>query len=217
MPLTGQQLEKELGSFHYEKLPGDAIRIEQSWIDANLTYIDTPWSLPVGGGGFAARIRCHKRVARQLLDALKEISEQGLTDLIQTYDGAWAPRLVRGGASLSHHSWGCAFDFNASELPLGSDKQQDPRLVEIMARHGFECGQVWQHRKDPMHFEAIRFLTSESAPASSLDQISVLVGDTKIAAGRLEAGHVVCAIAPIVQALGHTVTWDGANRRLLIR
>ena len=217
MPLGEQQLEKELGSLHYTKLAGGKIRVDPAWVEANLTYIDTPWSLPVGGGGFAARIRCHKRIARRLLDALKEISAQGLTDLIETYDGCWVPRLIRNGTSLSRHSWGCAVDFNAAKFPLGSADKQDPRLVEIMARHGFECGQDWQSRKDPMHFEAIRFLTSESAPASTVDEISVLVGGVKVAAGRLEGGHVVCAIAAVVEALGHTATWDGAKRQLVVR
>lgn len=217
MPLTGRQLEKELGSFRYDELADGNIRIEQSWIDANLTYIDTPWSLPMQGGGFATRIRCHKRVARQLLDALKELRDQGLTDLIQTYDGCWASRRMRGSASLSHHSWGCALDLNAKTCKFKSDAKQDPRLVEVMARHGFECGQIWHSPKDPMHFEAIRFLTSESAPASTVDEISVLVGSAKVAAGRLEAGHVVCPVAAVVEALGHTATWDGVNRRLLVR
>src|SRR5574340_567933 len=157
MPLSEQQLEQELGSLHYTDLGGGKIRIEPAWVNANLTYIDTPWRLPVGGGGYASRSRCHKRVARQLLEALEELSAKGLTGLIGTYDGCWVPRKMRHGTHLSRHSWGCAVDLNAGVFPQYSQQQQDPRLVDIMDRHGFECGQVWAKSKDPMHFEAIRF------------------------------------------------------------
>ena len=216
MPLTRQELDRELGRFRYERLSGGRLKIDSQWIDANLTYVDAPWSLPLGWGGFAARIRCHQRVARQLLDALCELRDRGLSDLIETYDGAWTPRLVRGGNSPSPHCWGHAIDLNAQGFPMGTERQQDSRLVEAMARHGFECGQVWQHRKDPMHFEAIRFSAVESAPETSVDRIAIVVGGADVAAGRLEAGRVGGPVAPVARALGHRVTWDGARRRVLI-
>jgi hypothetical protein len=107
-------------------------------------------------------------------------------------------------------------DFNAGEFPLGSDRKQDARLVEVMERHGFECGQVWQHRKDPMHFEAIRFLDTPAPSAGAPDDVAILVGDKQVSSGRLEAGHVVGPIAPVVEALGHKAIWDGSAKRLLI-
>jgi hypothetical protein len=58
---------------------------------------------------------------------------------------------------LSRHSWGVPIDLNATQCPYGSDKQQPPQLVAIMARHGFACGQngggLWKTTLDPMHFE----------------------------------------------------------------
>ena len=216
MPLTSAQLDRELDSFTYVQLGGGKLRLNREWIEANLVYVDSPWALRLGWDGYAARIRCHRRVAAQLLAALKELSDRGLSDRIETYDGAWNARLVRGGDSPSHHCWGHAIDLNASKCPMGSNAQQNPRLVEIMSKHGFECGQAWQQRKDPMHFEAIRFSAAESAPPSTVDEIAVMVGGAKVAAGRLESGRVVAPVAPVARALGRRVVWDGPGRRVLI-
>jgi len=212
MPLSREELDRELEPFHYQQLAGEKLKLDQGWIDAHLTYIDAPWNLPLGWGGYASRMRCHRRVAGQLLAALQELQRKGLTELIGTFDGAWVPRLVRGGNTPSPHCWGHALDLNASKFPLGSERKQDPRLVQILADHGFECGQVWQHRKDPMHFEAIRFL--DAAVVS--EEVAILVAGSQVARGRLEGGHVVGPVAPVAQALGRRVIWDGASKRLLI-
>jgi hypothetical protein len=216
MPLTREQLDRELGHFQYERLSDGRLKIEQVWIDAHLVYVDCPWPLRLGWGGYAARIRCHKRVASQLLSALEELRDRGLTNLIETFDAAWNPRLVRGGDTPSPHCWGHALDLNASKFPLGSDRKQDPRLVEVMERHGFECGQVWQHRKDPMHFEAILFLDADAAAAPGPDEVAIIVQGAQVGTGRLEGGRVVGPVAPVARALGRRVTWDGAQRRVVI-
>ena len=216
MPLTREQLDRELGKFSFVELEKGRLRLDREWVEANLTYIDSPRSLPLGWGGYARRIRCHRRVAGQLLAALQELRDQGLIHLIKDYWGAWTPRKVRGGEAPSPHCWGHAIDFNAKEFPLGSDKKQDPRLVDTMDRHGFECGQVWRVRKDPMHFEAIRFAPAESAPESTVAQIPIMVGSDQVGTGRLENGRVVGPFAPVLRALGHDVTWDGTRRRLVI-
>ena len=216
MPLTREQLDRELGSFSFVELPRRQLRLDPEWEETNLTYVDAPWRLLLGWGGYAARIRCHRRVARQLLAALRELRDRGLTELIKTYDGAYTPRLIRGGSAPSPHCWGHAIDLNAQEFPLGSDKKQNQKLVDIMERNGFECGQVWEGRKDPMHFEAIRFSAAESAPASTVDEIPIIVGNSPVATGRLEGGRVIGHLAPVVRALGHTATWDEPRRRLVI-
>jgi len=216
MPLTREQLDRELGRFQYELLPGGRLKIEQSWIDANLVYVDSPWPLRLGWGGYAARIRCHRRVASQLLSALEELRDRGVTHLIETFDGAWNPRLVRGGDTPSPHCWGHALDLNASRFPLGSERKQNPELVEVMARHGFECGQAWQHRKDPMHFEAILFLDGDGPAEGAADEVAIIVHGAQVGTGRLEGGRAVGPVAPLARALGRQVSWDAAHRRVVI-
>jgi hypothetical protein len=44
----------------------------------------------------------------------------------------------------------------------------------------------------------------------------ILVGGVQVAVGRPEGGYVIGPVATVAQALGRRVTWDGANRRLLV-
>ncbi len=213
MPFSREELDRELGHLEYQQLPGGKLKLDQGWIDAHLVCIDAPWDLPPGWGGYASRSRCHKRATGQLLLALQELQARALVGLIETSDGVWTARLVTGGSTQSLDCWGHALDLNASKFPLGSSRRQDPQLVAIMADHGFECGQVWEHRKDPMHFEAIRFLNA--VPVTS-DQVAILVAGAQVATGRLEGGHVVGPVGAVAQALGRRVTWDGMSKHLSI-
>ena len=78
--------------------------------------------------------------------------------------GCFNPRIARfsDGGSLSSHSWGIAVDINVNKNPLGGKPHQDPRLVAIMAEHGFTWGGLWL-RPDGAHFEWVG--TEISQPA----------------------------------------------------
>lgn len=76
--------------------------------------------------------------------------------LINSYDGCYVYRNVRGESNLSLHSWGLAIDLNAATNPLGSTSPpsfQPQALVETFKKHGFFWGGNYNHRKDPMHFQ----------------------------------------------------------------
>ncbi len=73
--------------------------------------------------------------------------------LINTYDGCFNIRLVRGGTKPSIHSWGLAIDVNANDFPLGSHSKQNMDLVNAFVDNGFFPGQQFKHRPDPMHFQ----------------------------------------------------------------
>jgi hypothetical protein len=53
---------------------------------------------------------------------------------------------------LSYHSWGIAFDVNVATNYRGETPRQDPRLVRILARWGFQWGGTWIV-PDGNHFE----------------------------------------------------------------
>ncbi|MDP9406229.1 MAG: M15 family metallopeptidase, partial [Actinomycetota bacterium] len=68
-------------------------------------------------------------------------------------------RLRRPQRALDGAGWtgvapcgGIAVDLNAARNPFGARSVQDPRLVAVMARHGFGFGGRWPV-PDPMHFE----------------------------------------------------------------
>lgn len=104
------------------------------------------------------RITCNRAVVGALRAAMTEVTNRGLGASVHTADfqrqgGCWSPRLVRFGAGqLSAHTWGIAVDINVDDNPLGARPVQDPRLVDIMARHGFSWGGSWL-RPDGAHFQ----------------------------------------------------------------
>ncbi len=64
----------------------------------------------------------------------------------------WRP--IRGGSSLSYHSWGVAIDLNPGTNGMGKQGDMPMKVVEIFESLGFKWGGRWQGaRRDPMHFE----------------------------------------------------------------
>ena len=106
-------------------------------------------------------VMCNKAIMGPLKAAMQEVTDKGLAATINTADyqyegGCWDPRDARviAGGTLSSHSWGMAIDINVAENPLGSPPHQDPRLVAIMAAHGFAWGGRFL-RPDGAHFEYV--------------------------------------------------------------
>ncbi|MFM6344063.1 MAG: M15 family metallopeptidase, partial [Dolichospermum sp.] len=94
-----------------------------------------------------------------------------------TFDGSFVPRLIRGAPlvkdfrKLSNHAFGSAFDINASFNPLGqipasiSKKGSVRLLVSTANDYGFFWGGHFNTRKDGMHFEVAKILTSSELAA----------------------------------------------------
>jgi D-alanyl-D-alanine carboxypeptidase len=104
-------------------------------------------------------VTCNTAIIHDLTAAMQEVTSRGLDSLIDTADfqyegGCWNPRAARAiaGGTLSIHSWGAAVDINVKNNPLGATPHQDPRLVAIMAAHGFAWGGRFL-RPDGGHFQ----------------------------------------------------------------
>jgi hypothetical protein len=96
----------------------------------------------------------------------RQWEDAGLFHLINTYDGGYFPRLMKGSEkSLSAHSYGIAFDINATWNALGTippavgKRGSVRKLVEIAHQNGFYWGGHFQ-RQDGMHFEVARIIES---------------------------------------------------------
>lgn len=96
------------------------------------------------------RVQCHKVIA-PLLKSIEKITH--VRDHVNTVDGCYVVRAIRGGANPSLHSWGLAIDINAHQFPLGSSNRQNHDLTVAFQSQCFFYGGDFYHRKDPMHYQ----------------------------------------------------------------
>lgn len=141
-----QALVKErFGEFAIRPGEGRALTQQPGWTDAHLQTARVP---------ILGEVRCHRMMLPALAAALAELEAAGLAALVDRgdYAGCHSPRLIAAGGPVSRHAWGLAVDLNAASNPFGAPSAQDPRLVEVMERHGFGFGGRWPV-PDAMHFE----------------------------------------------------------------
>lgn len=132
------------------------------WERENLVIVPTPWELRFDGKPVTG-IRVHKKCASSLSRVLTAIwnrvgHSQSQIDRIgmSEFGGSYVFRAIRGGKSLSMHSYGCAVDFDPARNALGNKEPAMHRLViEEFEREGWEWGGHWK-RPDGMHFQAAR-------------------------------------------------------------
>ena len=149
---VGEATGSLIGTMTFRILDDGFIKPNKDWVQQNIAT----GTVPIIG-----EVTCHNLVIPQLSAALTEISEAGLAELIRPddYGGCYVPRFIDRDPSLplSMHAFGLAVDINVSTNLLGSKGDQDPRVVEIFEKWGFEWGGHWE-RPDPMHFELSRVI-----------------------------------------------------------
>ncbi len=114
-----------------------------------------------------SKITCHRKVANSLLGVLEDLIEhytlEGIKQLgIDLYGGCFNQRKMRGGSSLSTHSWGAAIDLHPSMNRLRWNhkkalfaKPEYKFLLEAFAAEGWvSLGMAKDY--DWMHFQAVR-------------------------------------------------------------
>ncbi|CAN5839280.1 hypothetical protein BH23ACT8_BH23ACT8_12920 [soil metagenome] len=143
LPLA--KVKERFGTFAYRPAGGRSIAQDPEWAAAHLERATVP---------LLGEVRCHRAILEPLADALSELEASGLGYLVDAgdYAGCHSARLMSPGGPVSRHAWGLAVDLNAAANPFGFPPTQDPRLVEVMDRHGFGYGGRWP-TPDGMHFE----------------------------------------------------------------
>ena len=133
--LTTAQMKLAFGEFAARPEPGRRgyLDIDPHWVEGHLATTHVP---------LLGNVVCHTAVVDALRGAMHELRRRGLGDLVETYDGCFAPRFIGRDptAMISHHSWGIAVDLNIAGNYYGVTPHQDPRLVEVMERWGFGWG-----------------------------------------------------------------------------
>lgn len=100
------------------------------------------------------RIYCNKDMQAPLLQAFKNVRDLSLIEYLQTFDGCFYIRMVRGARSkTSWHSYALALDIDAASNALGTQGTIHPDLVACFKEAGFIWGGDFHTRKDPMHFQ----------------------------------------------------------------
>jgi hypothetical protein len=153
------------GDFDYTPKPAtkpkQEITILGTWKSDNIVSVDVPQLKGVAtyGGQMGSSVKFHKLAAKQLQALWAAWQAAGLLNLVKFWDGGFYPRYQTGSTTkLSNHSWGTAFDINATwngynkqPAAIGQTGCLLP-LVPIAEQHGFAWGGFFPS-KDGMHFE----------------------------------------------------------------
>ena len=172
-PLLGTLArQKVFGEFQFDPAPTpnnkERIRIKGDWEKNNIITlrITQLQGIDVFGKPSSGRMRFHKKAGEQLKGLWAAWAKSNMTELIQTYEGSFAPRYIRGSkTTLSNHSFGSAFDINMAWNRLGKITAQVGtegsvrELVPIANDFGFYWGGHFKSRPDGMHFEVAKILS----------------------------------------------------------
>lgn len=178
-------LQRDCNKF-YSDPRGANGKASAAWESANLTVVKCPWTLRYDGKPVSG-IRIHKKCAESLTRVLDAIwqrvgKSQAEIDRIgmSIYGGSYNFRSVRGGSSLSMHSYGCAVDFDPPRNGLGNKHPaMDRRVIEEFEREGWEWGGHWS-RADGMHFQAARTKANPTRLATGATPLPKIIAKAEI-------------------------------------
>jgi D-alanyl-D-alanine carboxypeptidase len=138
----------------------------RNWLHDNTTDIVCPWPLLMDGKP-VAHILIHKKCADSLTrvlgavwDAVAHDPEKIKALRYDQFDGSYNFRPMRGGHSMSMHSFACAIDWDAADNEQHAQKhlfQADSLLIVKFKEEGWQWGGDWSPASvDAMHVQAAR-------------------------------------------------------------
>jgi hypothetical protein len=140
----------------------DRTRMSPQWEAANIVNIVPPFRMTYAGTPIK-RIRVHKHCAASLGRVLQNLKDaaggkQATLDHwgVSLFGGVVMYRLMRGGNSLSIHSYGAAIDLDPARNGLGDQTPRFanfPEVLKAFRDEGWTWGGDWS-RKDGMHWQA---------------------------------------------------------------
>lgn len=156
----------------------DKTKMSAAWEAENIEYILPPFRMTYADQP-VKKIRVHKQCAQSLLrvlnnlsDAAKKISPDGPQKVLDywgvtVFGGVVMYRLMRGGNSLSIHSYGAAIDLDPSNNSLHDQTPRFaafPEVLRAFKDEGWLWGGDWngdgsstdERRPDGMHWQATR-------------------------------------------------------------
>jgi hypothetical protein len=141
------RIKQIFGEFDARPAPGNTgfLQIDPAWVHQHIVTAHVP---------VLGEVQCNSVLIPQLRAAMEAVKDRGLAGAVHEFDGCYSPRFILRNpeANISHHSWGMAFDINASTNPFGAPPHQNPRLVRTIERYGFIWGGTFIV-PDGNHFE----------------------------------------------------------------
>jgi len=125
-----------------------------------LTYWHVPKQYQVNN--FPAILWCNKDLVGPLEKALQNLLTTGAIAELCTFNGVFNIRNIRGGDTLSLHSFAIAIDLNAKDNPLGLTRKQaiakgltpfTDKFAKCFIDAGFDWGGNFKSRPDLQHFQ----------------------------------------------------------------
>jgi len=171
-PLVGiRERQAVFGKFDYRANPRpdnpEAIDILGTWESDNIIKVALPDFQTITGAPSSGKMTFHRLASPQLEGLWKAWQAKSLLPLILTFGGTFVSKPMRGSRTvLSNHAFGSAFDINVAWNPLGHTPALVGQtgsvrpLVSIANEYGFYWGGHFNTRKDGMHFEVAKILSS---------------------------------------------------------
>lgn len=136
-------------------------------IEAKLVLVKPPFKIYYEGKETKG-IRIHPLLVdslKRVLDKVEQTYESQAEldrDHVSNYSGSYEPRKIRGSSKISMHAYGAAIDFDAEHNGMTYSRtagyfKPDHPLVKAFKAEGWFWGGDYKKRRDPMHFEAIRY------------------------------------------------------------
>lgn len=128
--------------------------------ETKLVRFNFPYAMKLYGESPITTHRCHKDCKADLEAILETARDELGMDFIREhhldhYDGCYNYRSMRGGSSMSRHSWGIAIDiaaqYNGNKVRKPK-AEMPPEFIKIFQRFGWKSGgAAWG--RDFMHFQ----------------------------------------------------------------
>lgn len=166
--MTTWPKQSEMSAFYGNPDTNRDGQADRAWESANLIRI-TPayrlvlaWDTSRSVSSILVHKKCADSLSRVFAAILAHYKTQAAIDAarMHLFGGVYNFRLMRGGSSLSIHSWGAAIDLDPERNGLGVKRvegkgQMPMEVVRIFEAEGWVWGGRWK-RPDQMHFQAAR-------------------------------------------------------------
>jgi hypothetical protein len=157
--MTKWPLQRECDSFYGNPRGKNVTQPSAKWESEYLVFFKPPFRITYAGK-HVAQFKVNKNCLVGFQEAFNNLykaagGKQKTLDHwgVSIFAGCYNYRLMRGGNSLSMHSWGCAIDLDPANNSLSDNTprfSQFPEVLDAWAKTGALWGGDWDGDKDTL-------------------------------------------------------------------